>query len=429
MQRGLAHVWWWLGIIGLWLCATFHPAWAASSKSGGDTLFVIPVAEGYPMLFAGPNAHAAIDNAAARLREIYPEGDVPKEVWDSWATRMKARASGAMTLAEYRQKNPKAPMFGMQANTVEDYLSKEDYPTGGIAHRMDDPDAFRASYRVEYFNKVNAQGGRGLFMAPGSSKEHMALFVREIDALVLLGGDDLHPDSQKSAIRRGVERAIVRGASRIGLGAHVAKLEPKPNPRANFLMDRYEQSLFRMARRSDLPILAICHGLQVAWSAMGGRVHYTVKGHGTGQVDQGETPNRPIMLNGDSELAEVMLEDEVSPQHDHSGAVDAPEHVRWRDKLVRRGARGLEVQGRDKADGTPEVVGYRHGRRGFFGLQFHAERSAGWEPLFEHLAGRAQAVRERREQPKPTPIWRQMPSGASRRGTVVSALPRGSRSP
>lgn len=98
-----------------------------------------------------------------------------------------------------------------------------------------------------YVVAVQRAGGRALLLPTddGAAGDDATALLRGLDGLLLIGGIDLSPESY------GAER-------------HPATAGDSPE------RDRFEIALVRAAEAQDLPLLAICRGMQVANVAGGG---------------------------------------------------------------------------------------------------------------------------------------------------------------
>lgn len=101
-----------------------------------------------------------------------------------------------------------------------------------------------------YLEKVHAAGGVPVGLLPGPlSTDGAQRLVERIDALLLIGGVDVAPESYG-------ERPTARTEA----------TEP--------VRDAYELELVRAALGRDLPILGVCRGLQILNVATGGTLHH-----------------------------------------------------------------------------------------------------------------------------------------------------------
>ncbi len=162
-----------------------------------------------------------------------------------------------------------------------------------------------------------------------------------LDGLLLAGGSDVDP------ARYGVTRG-----SRTG---------PPDSER-----DRLEAALVAEALERDLPVLAICRGLQLLNVALGGTLVQHVEGH---QLPDGEA-GHPVAIVPGSRLQEILGVEEYSVNSRHHQCAD-------------RLAGGLEVAAR-APDGVIEALELP-GKSFVLAVQWHPEdRAAGLDGrLFE----------------------------------------------
>jgi putative glutamine amidotransferase len=194
--------------------------------------------------------------------------------------------------------------------------------------------------------------------------------LKGMDGLLLTGGDDVAP-------------------TRYGEDKHPAVKEVAPE------RDDFEIGLVREARKRELPIFAICRGVQVLNVAGGGSLVQDIPSQVTGALEHKQTvpPHQPydlaheIWLEKDSLLAKLMRERlsdtdscEVNSRHHQS---------------VKQVASGFQVSA-TAPDGVVEAI---EDPDGVFclGVQWHPEnfwRTGEFRPLFEgfvEAAGRKKA--------------------------------------
>ncbi|HVA87456.1 MAG TPA: gamma-glutamyl-gamma-aminobutyrate hydrolase family protein, partial [Candidatus Saccharimonadales bacterium] len=102
----------------------------------------------------------------------------------------------------------------------------------------------------EYATAVSRAGGTPI-LVPHVDPSDIDTLIERADALLLSGGDDLHPASYG-----GVDNGQSHGTDRDA--------------------DRTEIALVQSAARAHLPVLAICRGMQVLNVAFGGSLHQEI---------------------------------------------------------------------------------------------------------------------------------------------------------
>jgi putative glutamine amidotransferase len=125
-----------------------------------------------------------------------------------------------------------------------------DGPRIGIPLCLDDRGRWRAGRRYQYLDSAYAEavveaGGVALYLPLRDDPE---LLLRQIDGLLLPGGDDLPP---ADPLPEGVELDLVPARQL-----------------------RFDRALLSGALDRGLPILAICYGMQLLALEQGGRLHY-----------------------------------------------------------------------------------------------------------------------------------------------------------
>ncbi|MFE7233540.1 gamma-glutamyl-gamma-aminobutyrate hydrolase family protein [Streptomyces sp. NPDC002405] len=143
------------------------------------------------------------------------------------------------------------------------------------------------------------------------------------------------------------------------------------------LQDAFDLEVARRALESGLPLLAICRGLQVVNTVLGGTLHQDMGGPGQDH----RHVRHPVSLAPGSALARITRADKVEASCYHHQHID-------------RLGEGLTVAAR-AADGTVEGVERAGGTGWFAAVQWHPEDTAHEDPaqqrLFDALVGAARA--------------------------------------
>jgi putative glutamine amidotransferase len=212
-----------------------------------------------------------------------------------------------------------------------------------------------------YVDSVARSGGFPVLLPPSSVEPVDVL--GSLDGLVITGGPDVDP-------------------SHYGADPH-AKTRPARSER-----DEWEMALGRAALDEDLPLLAICRGLQILNVAMGGSLHQhlpEIVGHEDHRFVVGEKAPTLVALNSDSAIAAVLGSEAEGICHHHQAI----------DRLGRR----MEAVG-FAADGTVEAVEVA-GQEFALGVQWHPEDNPSDDRLFIALVQAANRYRyERRGDPE-----------------------------
>ena len=190
-----------------------------------------------------------------------------------------------------------------------------------------------------------------------------------IDGLMLTGGDDVAP-------------------ARYGETPHQTVVEVEPE------RDEFEVSLVAAARASDLPIFAICRGVQVLNVACGGTLVQDIPAQVAGALTHSlhVPPHQPyslaheVWLDNDTLLAKLMGE---RLSDTDSCDVNSRHH-----QAVKQVAPGLVVSA-TAPDGVIEAI-EDPAARFCLGVQWHPEnfwRTGEFRPLFEGFLEAAQRPR------------------------------------
>ncbi len=220
-------------------------------------------------------------------------------------------------------------------------VSTSELRRGGVVQIAEsEPARHEMVLGLRYLQAIEAGGGIPVVVAPMSSGGLDALLDRA-DALCLSGGPDLDPAGY--------------GAQR---SCRVGPTEPQ--------LDAFEIGLVRAADKRELPILAICRGMQVLNVARGGTLHQhlpEVVGESISHRQRlaGHVPTHPVTVSPDSRLGQIVGSTcQVNSFH-HQG--------------IDRLGEGLAQTG-CAADGTVESV-EGEGRDFVIGVQWHAEGLTG----------------------------------------------------
>ena len=223
--------------------------------------------------------------------------------------------------------------------------------------------AERSGVNVAYARSVLAAGGVPLIVSPLVGPSYAARALDGLDALLLTGGEDLHP---------------------AWYGAEPSPhLYPPSRER-----DLFELALFAAARQRELPILGICRGIQLVNVALGGTLFQDLPSERPGPVhhDPGgarESRSHAVRLAEGSRAAQALGTTQLSVNSFHHQAVD-------------RLAGGLVASGWSE-DGLVEAVESAAGTPWLLAVQWHpeemyADRTAPERGLFRALVEAAAAL-------------------------------------
>jgi putative glutamine amidotransferase len=227
------------------------------------------------------------------------------------------------------------------------------------------PDAEAVAVPAPYIRALHRSGAREAVLLPSPLDEDDARrLLSRFDGLLLIGGPDVDP-------------------ARYGQQAHPAVYGIDRD------RDAFEAALVRTAIDGEVPVLAICRGIQLLNVALGGTLDQHVPDregllpHGDPQEDAPAT--HAVRLEPGSQLAKAMGREEVEcSSHHHQG-------------LARLGE-GLAPVG---WSGDGLIEGVEMEDRWVLGVQWHPEITAASDPaqqgLFDALVDRATS------HPQPSP--------------------------
>jgi putative glutamine amidotransferase len=204
----------------------------------------------------------------------------------------------------------------------------------------------------DYTDSVVRAGGIPVLLPP--TGDGFAELVARLDGLVLAGGADVDP-------------------ARYRQPSHPETAGLRPD------RDAFEFGLLAEALTAGLPVLAVCRGMQLLNSALGGTLHQHLPehvGHAGHRPEPGVFGTCRVTIAGDSRLAAAFgAETKVHCHHHQAVDVVAP---------------GLTVVG-TADDGTVEAVELTGGGFGGFvvGVQWHPEQDSGDDRLVAALVREA----------------------------------------
>ena len=207
----------------------------------------------------------------------------------------------------------------------------------------------------DYVRAIEHAGARALLVPP--SEEGVEETLDALDGILFSGGADLDPD--------------VYGAE-----AHSETNGVRPE------RDRAELVLLEAALARDMPVLAVCRGVQVMNVARGGDLvqHLPdIVGSESHREVKGAFSEHPVRIDDNSKLGAVLGDRAPVKSSHHQGLGRVGEGLR-------------EVAWAD--DGTIEGV-EDPARRFALGVLWHPEAGEDWK-LFESLVAEARAYREER---------------------------------
>lgn len=206
-----------------------------------------------------------------------------------------------------------------------------------------------------YLRAVQAAGGLAVALSPATPQDAPAVLDR-VDGLLLIGGTDVDPGAY-------------------GQSPHPATDPPDP------ARDAFEFALVREAIARDLPLLAVCRGMQVLNVACGGTLVQHLPEtvgheHHRRRLGSFADADHEVRLAPGTLAARVAGEEVHVGKSHHHQAIDAP-------------GDGLVVTGRDARDGGPEAV-ERPASRFTLGVQWHPEEDPD-SPVIAALVDAARA--------------------------------------
>jgi putative glutamine amidotransferase len=212
-----------------------------------------------------------------------------------------------------------------------------------LPHQSNPSRWFFAGAPMAYLDAINMAGGTALIAPPLESTEQCQESLDHCDAVILVGGPDLHPDS----------------------------CNQKMHPAMDLLHRRRNDSDLMLSREvwnSNKPLLAVCGGMQAMNVARGGNLYQHLPEDFPGISEAESTHRKPddnmhdIIIEEQSRLAAILQTSklEVNSAHHQS---------------VKEVAEGLTVSARSEA-GLIEALEGLDPQRFMLLLQWHPEQLA-----------------------------------------------------
>lgn len=208
-------------------------------------------------------------------------------------------------------------------------------------------------YRERSEAEPYARAVEGAGMRPRLAEARLGLTIGECRGLLLTGGGDVDP-------------ALYGEAA-------APETEPPDHDR-----DSSEGALIDEALARNLPVLAICRGMQILNVHLGGSLvqHLPTAAHHVRRTPERGLPAHPVVIEPGTMLADIAQRATWDVNSRHHQA-------------VARLGRGVRVSARDPEDGTVEAIELP-GKRYVVAVQWHPENQAVEDPeqrkLFESFA-------------------------------------------
>ncbi|MEQ8709514.1 MAG: gamma-glutamyl-gamma-aminobutyrate hydrolase family protein [Rhodospirillales bacterium] len=210
----------------------------------------------------------------------------------------------------------------------------------------------------KYVRAVVDGAGCGAILAPSMSpRQDVGPLLDAVDGVMLTGStSNVHPDNyQGVAPRDGVALDVIR--------------------------DETSLALIREAVRRDIPLLAICRGIQELNVALGGSLHQHVQ-EVAGRIDHRAPDGEPFDIQYGPAHGVTLTDGGVLA--DLNDGETALEVNSIHQQAIDRLAEGLTVEAM-AADGTVEAVRITASRTFQIGVQWHPEHRFGENPFSRHL--------------------------------------------
>ena len=223
-------------------------------------------------------------------------------------------------------------------------MSKQPKPVIAVTDRDED-----TVWLQPYLDAVKRYGGEPRLIRPGGRTSHTGR-LDGVTGLMLSGGEDIDP------------------------AEYGEEVDPEAGVKSSPERDRMEMEVLREALEQDMPVLAICRGMQVLNVFMGGKLIQHLDGHRGPDLETDPTAYHRIYITPGSKLAAVVGSGgmvRINSIH-HQGAREAQK------------APGLLASAYALDDGLIEGMESPN-HRWVIGVQFHPERRHEVPPHFDRL--------------------------------------------
>ena len=208
-----------------------------------------------------------------------------------------------------------------------------------------------------------------------SREEPAALYAQAVEAA---GGDvrvlDLGEPIDPELALPSIDGLLLTGGADVDPAFYGEEIDPEANVRIKRGRDPNEIPLIKAALERDMPVFAICRGMQALNVAMGGKLVQHIPGHSTGRPD--ESTRHEVFVPPGSRLTGMIGVGgfmKVNSMH-HQGMT------------MREKAPGLLVSAYSMGDGILEALDSpRDSHRWVVGVQWHPERKDEVPRHFEKL--------------------------------------------
>ena len=195
------------------------------------------------------------------------------------------------------------------------------------------PGAYDLSCDHRYPESIRSAGGFPVLLPIARRPRVLRRYLDEIDGLIIVGGADVDPRLYREKPKRGTGAIF--------------------GPRL-----RFEQRLYRAARRRDLPVLGICYGMQLINVLEGGTLYQDIRRDAGSRHPHRRGVHR-VTVRRDSRLRRILKRDRFDVATEHHQAVRA----------VAPGFRAVAFAD----DGIVEAIEEPSGR--ILAVQWHPERT------------------------------------------------------
>jgi putative glutamine amidotransferase len=154
---------------------------------------------------------------------------------------------------------------------------------------------------TEYSEAIRHCGGAPVLIPAAQTTETIETILGRVEGLILSGGPDIHP--------RAYGEQPIEGLGEVDEG-----------------LDRMELEAARMALRKDIPLLAICRGIQTLNVALGGTLYQDIPRQVQGAINHAQKADKAVSthsvrIEGKTLLHRVILRKEIWVNSKHHQAI------------------------------------------------------------------------------------------------------------